>query len=165
MDISQRKEQFSDAFLRAVASVAGYTLAKPDVDDDSIDWMIAARGSANLPRRPRLEVQMKCSARDLLSGQHLNFPLSIKNYDDLRDDNVLVPRVLIVMTVPADIKDWVTHSESEMTMQHCGYWYSLRGMSAVTNTNTVTMSLPRKQLFTPNALHDIMSRINAGGTP
>lgn len=164
MDISQRKEQFSAAFLQAVASIAGYTPAQPQVDDDSIDWMIAARGAV-LTRRPRLEVQMKCSSRNLLSDEKLPFPLSIKNYNDLRDANVLVPRILIVMTVPTDIKDWAIHSESEMVIRHCGYWASLRGMSATNNTDNVTIDLPRKQMFTPDALHDIMSRIDAGGTP
>lgn len=44
MDINQQKEQFSNAYLQAVASVAGYSLYKPNVDDDSVDWGIAASG-------------------------------------------------------------------------------------------------------------------------
>ena len=35
MDINLQKEQFSNAYLQAVASVAGYSLYKPNVDDDS----------------------------------------------------------------------------------------------------------------------------------
>lgn len=165
MDIAQRKEQFSGAYLRVVATVAGYTLAKPEVDDDSIDWIIAARGSANLPKRPRVEVQLKCSARDMLRETHLDFPLNIKNYNDLRDDNVLVPRVLIVMLVPAEIDDWVVHSENEMLVRHCGYWMSLREMPITANTSTTTVHLPREQLFTPSALRSIMEVINHGGVP
>jgi len=37
MDINQQKEQFSNAYIQAVASVAGYSLYKPNVDDDSVD--------------------------------------------------------------------------------------------------------------------------------
>ena len=42
VEINQRKEQFSNAYLQAVASTAGYSLYKPVVDDDSVDWGIAA---------------------------------------------------------------------------------------------------------------------------
>ena len=36
MDISQRKEQFSIAYVRAIASVAGFSVSTPGVDDDSV---------------------------------------------------------------------------------------------------------------------------------
>lgn len=42
MDINQQKEQFSSTFVRVVASVAGYALYMPEVDEDSVDWGIAA---------------------------------------------------------------------------------------------------------------------------
>ena len=166
MELSQRKEQYSSAFLRAVTSVAGYTLAKPDVDDDSIDWIIASRGGvASLFRRPRLEVQLKCSARDLMRGEHLHFPLSLKNYDDLRDEHVLVPRILIIMTVPDETNDWLIQSDDSITVRHCGYWMSLYGLPATKNTDTVTVRVPREQVFTPAALGDIMRRVNAKELP
>ena len=43
MDINARQEQFANAFLVTVAAVAGFTVAKPDVDNDSVDWTIASR--------------------------------------------------------------------------------------------------------------------------
>ena len=49
MDINARQEQFANAFLVTVAAVAGFTAAKPDVDNDSADSTIASR----LPRRPK----------------------------------------------------------------------------------------------------------------
>lgn len=44
MDINQQKEQFSNTYLQAITTVAGYSLYKPSVDDDSVDWGIAAKG-------------------------------------------------------------------------------------------------------------------------
>ena len=41
MDLNARQEQFANAFLVTVAAVAGFTAAKPDVDNDSVDWTIA----------------------------------------------------------------------------------------------------------------------------
>ena len=44
VDPGQRKEQFSNAYVRAVVAAAGYTVNVPEVDDDSIDSTIHARG-------------------------------------------------------------------------------------------------------------------------
>ncbi len=46
MDIDQRKEQFSHAYVKAVAAVAGFAWYKPSVDDDSIDlaWLRRVAG-------------------------------------------------------------------------------------------------------------------------
>lgn len=41
MEISQRKEQFSRAYVLAVAAAAGYAWYQPSVDDDSIDLGLA----------------------------------------------------------------------------------------------------------------------------
>lgn len=165
MDLSQQKEQFSAAYLRAIASVAGYTLYRPEVDDDSVDWGIATRSDGETPRRPRLELQLKCTARNVISGEHLHVPLPMKNYEDLRSDDVLIPRILVVVLVPPSPAEWLKHSEEELAMRHCGYWTSLLGAPTVPNEGTVTVHLPRAQQLTPEALRRMMKRVNDGGAP
>ena len=49
MDLNQCKEQFSIAYVRAVASAAGYGVQKPDVDDDSIDLRVCPIRGIRLP--------------------------------------------------------------------------------------------------------------------
>ena len=165
MDLNQRKEQFSNAYVRAVASVAGYTLAKPEVDDDSIDLMVAQRGGSGTVRAPRLDLQLKCTGQDIINNGSLHFPLKLKNYDDLRADNVLVPRILVVLCVPDDLTDWLEHSEQQMLIRHCAYWVSLRGEAATANTTNITVQIPRLNLFHPTSLTAIMDRIGGGGLP
>ena len=96
MEINQQKEQFSDTYVRAVASVAGYSLYKTNVDDDGGDLGIAARGGTGPLLSPRLELQLKCTSRDLINSSWVRYPLNLKNYNDLRI-NVLVPRILVVV--------------------------------------------------------------------
>lgn len=100
MDPSQQKEQFSIAWVRTVVSVAGYAVYQTSVDDDSVDLGIAMRGGRGTVRSPRLEVQLKCTAAPNWQSDLMRFPLKRKNYDDLRVDNVLAPRMLIVVCVP-----------------------------------------------------------------
>ncbi|HKX29568.1 MAG TPA: DUF4365 domain-containing protein [Blastocatellia bacterium] len=162
MHITQRKEQFSRAYIHAVASVAGYALYKPEVDDDSVDCGIAARGGQGTFRSPRLELQLKASSRDIIREDRIAFPLEIKNYNDLRVENVLVPRILVVVIVPEDINYWLIQNENEMCLKHCGYWMSLSGMKETRNKGTITVSLPRDRQFTAETLQKIMECIGRG---
>ena len=165
MDLNQRKEQFSNAYVRAVASVAGFTLAKPEVDDDSIDLTDAQRGGNGTVRAPRVELQLKCTGQDIINNGSLHLPLKLKNYDDLRAADVLVPRILVVLCVPDGLTDWIEHSEQQMLIRHCAYWVSLRGEAATTNTTNITVQIPRANLFNPTSLTEIMNRIGGGGLP
>ncbi len=163
MDLAQQKEKFSDAYLQAIAAVAEYGLAKPNPDSDSVDWIISAQGVGETIRRPRLEVQMKCTARDIVQPTHLHFPLEVKNYNDLRHPDPLTPCILIVVTVPDILDEWIAHSEAELSMRRCGYWISLCGEPETSNTSTITIPIPRIQTFTPQALKRMMQRINFEG--
>lgn len=165
MDLSQRKEQFSFAYVRAVAAAAGFAVSEPSVDDDSIDLQIAGRSTAGSVTRPRLEVQVKCTADVALETDRFSYPLPVKNYDDLRDANVLVPRVLMVVRVPADVDRWVVGQDDRLCLHHCGYWASLRGMPGTENAQTVSIRIDRVNRIDPGSLHGIMERIGAGGEP
>lgn len=57
MDINKRKEEFGIAYVQAIASVAGYSISRPLVDDDSIDIQFLSNSSNAYTRSPRLEAQ------------------------------------------------------------------------------------------------------------
>ena len=165
MDQNLQKEQFSNAYVRAVAATAGYALYKPEVDDDSVDWGIAATAGKGTTRSPKIELQLKCTSRDLLDDGNLRYPLKVKNYNELRPENYQVPRILVVVRVPSQVVEWLRHSEESLAMYHCGYWVSIRGCDETSNTDAVTVAIPRKQQFTVENLRDIMVRVGEGGVP
>jgi hypothetical protein len=160
-----RLEQFGLAFMQAVASVAACSVTRPAVDDDSIDLTFAQKTAGGRLRSPRLEAQLKTTTADIVANHHLAFPLSIKNYDELRAPNVAVPRILIVVLVPPDCADWTLHSEEELALRKCGYWLSLRGEPAVANQVSKTVHIPRAQIFEAAALAGMLARISDGGYP
>lgn len=167
MDANQQKEQFSRAYVHAVASVAGFSLYEPSVDDDSIDLGFARRGGADgdCICSPRVEAQLKCTSRDVIGDESLSFDLKVKNYNELCPENFLVPRILIVVVVPDSMTDWLTHTEKELVLRRCAWWISLRGQPKSTNTSTERTHIPRAQVFSPQALTSMMERIAAGETP
>jgi hypothetical protein len=74
MHLTHRQEQFSNAFVEAVAAVAGCSAAQNSVDNDSIDWTLSNR----LPRRPKLDLQLKCTGNDVGTSEHIRLALPVK---------------------------------------------------------------------------------------
>jgi len=86
MDLSQRKQQFSIAYVHVIATVAGCSLYKIMVDDDGVDLGIVARSKGMTRLAPHLEIQLKCSAQYTPCKPrqaHISFALKRHNYEDL----------------------------------------------------------------------------------
>src|ERR1051325_6276991 len=125
MDVNQRKEQFSRAFVHAIATIAGFSISRPEVDDDSIDLTLSAKGGAGTLRRPRLELQIKCTHVDEVDEENFVYDLNVKNYNDLRIETI-VPRIVVIVVVPAeDCATWLKFSEHETMIWRTAYWRSL----------------------------------------
>lgn len=162
MYISHQQEEFSRAFIYAIASAAGLkfnSTATPD--DDSVDVMISARGLRGTARSPRLDVQAKCR-RSPAIGDPISYSLPQKNYDDLRQGDYVTPRILVVVFVPERVTDWTACDEQALTMRHCAYWASLWGLPASSNDHSTTVHLPRFNLFDVRGLDTLMDRIGRG---
>jgi hypothetical protein len=165
MDLNLQKEQFSNAYLRAVAAAAGFQVYKPDPDIDKSDWVVAAPGPKRTVRSPKMEIQLKCTSREVLHAEHLAFFVDLETYDNLRDPSHMVPRILVVVVVPDEVTDWLVHSEENLALHHCGYWFSLRDMPPSENKTGQTIHIPRAQQFTVDALTGMMERLGVGGSP
>ena len=157
MQPNDKKERFSLAYIAAVAAHAGFDLVEPKVDRDSIDGTLIS----HFGRRPRIDFQAKATARGLLGDDLLKFPLSVKNYDDLRIE-VIVPRMLVVVVLPNSEDAWLTQSEEKMVLRHCGYWATLADEPETNNRSTVTIEIPRSQRFDSATLTTLMMRASSG---
>lgn len=156
-----QQEGFGDGYLLAVAAAAGCATSLRRPDDDSIDWTL----SCKLSLRPKLDIQMKTTTIHEMNGEELHYPLKIKNYNDLVMTNILVPRILILVLLPRDVENWLKVSSTELILRRCSYWASLRGLPESDNESTVTVPIPRTNLFTVEALCEMMAKINEGGAP
>lgn len=165
MFITTQKEEFSYAYISAVASVAGYSfqIASRPLDLVGVDVTITGLVSPGSRRRTRLDLQLKCTSKDLLDNEGIRYPLEIKNYNELRNTNLDDdPLLLVVVLVPEKVEDWLQQTETELCLKHCAYWVSLRGQASSTNQSNVTVYLPRQNVFSVDALKTLMQRIAAG---
>jgi len=162
MTLDQQKEQFSRAWVHAVAAAAGYRIygAHPDIDSDDIGF-----SDTRLRMRPRLEAQLKCSQNVGSDGDQIAFPLPIKNYCELIGDDFQVPRILILLRVPPALDNWLEPRPEEMILKHTAWWMSLRTLPPSDNLTSVTVHIPRSQVFTPTELARLMTDISQGKKP
>jgi hypothetical protein len=166
MHITARQEQFSKAYVRAIAAVAGFNVCTYDVDNDSVDLGLAGNRRVGVDvRSPKLDLQLKSTMGDPGQGTELAFDLPLKNYDDLRDPEVHTPRILVVVCTPEDIVEWLHEQPEATAMRRCAYWCSLRGMAPSKNATKERIHIPRTQGFTVAALTQMMDVIGRGGRP
>lgn len=159
------QEQFSLAFVHAVATVAGFTVTKPAVDDQSVDLIVASNETGTEVDCPRLELQLKCTSLDSGQGEHLAHDLPIKNYADLRKKSH-VPRLLVVVTVKSRIpQEWLSEEPEALILRGSGLFFSLSTAAESPNGKTVRVKIPRTQRFTVEALRTLMKTVANGGRP
>ncbi|MBR8836916.1 MAG: DUF4365 domain-containing protein [Stigonema ocellatum SAG 48.90 = DSM 106950] len=165
MYITTQKEEFSYAYINALASAAGYSfqIAPRPLDFVGVDVTITGLMVPGSRRRTRLDLQVKCTSQKLLDHDFVRFPLEIKNYDELRNDNPDDdPLLLVVVLVPDSKEDWLQQSETELCLKRCAYWVSIRGQPQTENQTTVTVYLPRQNIFSVKALKAMMQQIARG---
>ncbi|MFN4806572.1 MAG: DUF4365 domain-containing protein [Akkermansiaceae bacterium] len=152
MTLNNQKEQFSAAYARAVASIVGLNVSTYEVDDDSIDITIGRAGGM----AEKIDIQLKCTAEPLPAEGDLKFPLKIKNYQDLSRQTIM-PRILVVLFVPENCVDWMEISAEKAILRHAAWWLSLANAPPTDNDTSVTLTIPRTNLFTPNILTDLLN--------
>ena len=157
MTPNQRMEELSFAYVKGIAARAGFKVARPNTDTDSVDGILMS----DYGRRPRVDFQAKSTTRDLLRGDSIHFPLPVKNYNELRADT-MVPRILVVLLMPVDPAEWLVQSPEELCLRHCAYWLSLEGRPATDNPSNVTVSVPTANIFSVEQLTGLMERIEKG---
>ncbi len=102
-----RKEGLSLAYVKALATSAGFLTSAPGPDRDSIDLRVQAGGA----RRPALDLQLKATTGfGALRNGALPFRLSMKNYDDFRIETQ-TPRLLVAPELLEDETRWLTVTE------------------------------------------------------
>lgn len=146
------------------------SVASRHEDNNGVDATLTAWGPFNnggYLTEVDIKVQLKATiATPADDGTNLSYFLSgVSRYNDLRTLTVDVARILVVLFLPADAQEWLNHSEDELALRKCAYWQSLRGAPATGNGSGATVYLPKVQMFTPQALTEIATRLSRRDFP
>ncbi|NLZ59724.1 MAG: DUF4365 domain-containing protein [Lentisphaerae bacterium] len=76
-------------------------------------------------------------------------------YNKLRSLSAANQKLLVLFRLPADVNEWLRLSEEQMVMKKCAYWVSLRGAPEISGQVSITVRVPRKNVFSPDAFREI----------
>lgn len=156
MQTGMAKEVFNVAYVMAMAAQAGLNTSEPRVDDDSVDLTIIGKGYTGRLRNPSIDLQLKCSAQQLISGDLIKFCLPLKNYNDLRGENVANPKYLVILLVPDEQDSWMRHHDEHTSLHNLCYWASIKDLPDTTNNTSVVVDVPLAQRLTTDSLRQLM---------
>ncbi len=164
MDPNKQKEEFNYAYVCALAAHAGLNRGGFSVDDDSVDVTFQAKGNfgPGRLRSPLIQIQLKCTSQNVVVDEVIKFKLTRKNYDDLRGDDLVVPRYLAVLLVPDAIDAWVHHNDDHIALYNSCYWLSLRNAEPTDNPTSIVVNVPLAQRLTSTVLWQMIDRASAG---
>ena len=134
------------------------TPAPPEFDRDGVDLRIQSGGAM----RPALELQLKATVNLIASPDgHYRFPLKRRNYDLLRMETQ-TPRLLVVLDLPREEKRWITIAANKLVLRRRAYWLSLRGCEPTDNRASVTVHIPKGNVFDVDNLRTLMDQARRG---
>jgi len=160
------ESELSYAYLHAVASRTNMAcqVASRHADDAGIDASLTAWApfpDGGYLTEVDLNVQLKATIQPPADDgtSYSYFVRGVKRYDGLRQETVATPRILVVLFLPADAGQWLSHSEEELVLRRCAYWVSMRGAPPSDNETGATVNIPKSQTFAPDDLIGLVARL------
>ncbi len=160
------EEDLSISYLRAIAAQAQVTFELNHRDEDSkdVDLKQQTVNDSGEPFNVEFSVQLKATyTLDDETSDSIKYPLRVKNYNDLCQKGC-TDIILCLLVLPKDPSEWVNQTPNDLILKRCMYWVSLKGKSPSSNTTTVTIDIPKKNIMSVETLKQMIHKIaNEGG--
>lgn len=155
------EDALAQVYIAALAAKAGYLIVRRDFDRDSVDITVEAGGHM----RPKLDVQLKATINLVEVGEArdtFSYHCSRRNYELLRLATQ-TPRILVVMRLPKEPRDWLSINPHELIMRHCAYWVSLLNAPEIDEGKQgKSVHLPKANRLDDEALRMLMEQSRSG---
>lgn len=166
------ESELSYAYLHAVASHSqcGCKVTSRHEDNTGVDAQLVGWGpfaGGGYRTEVDIKVQLKATvASPATVGDHFSYSFrGITQYNDLRSDAVATPRILVVLFLPKEHSNWITHSDDALSLYRCAYWVSLRGAPKSDNDTAQTVYIPKTQRFDGPGLISLMTQLSRNEIP
>ena len=164
---SHSQESLARAYIHAIAGRVGLTCSFRDFDygiDLTLHPVTVRTDPATGKRRYiesgwPLDIQVKSSAKTIIRDDGIGYDLEMDAYNDLRNVEVSVPRILVLHVQPAVEGERLKLTDEGLILGgHC-YWMSLYGQPAKRNRSRIRVHIPRTNLLSAASLADLMQRV------
>lgn len=160
MDENSKKEEFSYAYVKMIAALAGYeTIVSGRPSDNSgIDIIIRAPGMIKGLFSPSIDAQVKCVSTARIGDSHITYSLPVKNYRRLILESQALQILILVLVPKIFSSDFLRITLDETKFKSPIYWINLKGHPDTLNDDNVTIYIPKENLLIPNSLKSLMEK-------
>lgn len=162
--IQHTQELLSKAYIHAIAGIAGVNFRSADVYDYGVDGSfrpVQIINSRRIESGVSVDFQLKSSTNWDDDGKNIGYDLEAKTYNDLVRRDRAMPLILILLCLPKNQDEWLCWGENCLVMKRMCYWTVLDG-DPTENLYSKKISIPKHQLFTPEALTEIIALVKSG---
>lgn len=170
MPMQNIEESLSVSYVSAVAAKAGASLDIPfrdfgvDVSIREISETVDDKGNISLvPMQVAFDCQLKSTKNWEDKDDKIVYAIDVKAYNKLiyRQNHSTTPCILVLLCLPKEKKDWLSITKDELILRKCCYYYIIKG-DPTYNTSTITIRIPNQNLFTPDAVNDLIEKSKEG---
>lgn len=165
LPLSEKKQQFSLAYVQLVVAAAGFYVKDPKTDYDGVDITIVSSAEYDRFYSPQFELQVKCTSQtDIVRQEDAVWRMEAGPFRRLTNKKRFCPAYLGVLVVPADPAAWLVQDETHLITESRMYWARAADLGEIRDdAASITVHLPRSNLFDVAQLRDIMRTIGDGG--
>jgi hypothetical protein len=161
---AHRKELLSRAYVEVVTALCGMAWSRPE-PDYGVDLILHRVGTIEGRRVQTgypLEIQLKSTVCAEARDEEIRYDLEADAYGKLAASNVGSERILVLLVLLRGEENWTSITEAGLLLRGCAYWISLKGRPAGEQKRSVRIAIPRQNVFSPEALKEIMRRVEMG---
>ncbi|WP_397601334.1 DUF4365 domain-containing protein [Silvanigrella sp.] len=162
---SQWKEQFSNAYLLAITSQAGWKIASWNVDKDLMDATIETKIEFTDGRYKshKVDLQLKCTDSPVTNTEKfISYQICKEHIEHIKKRVLSDPFYFILIHVPKEKEKWVEHIKENIDfntiLRNCGFHYEI--ISSNMNELKPTLQFQKNSIFSAEFLKNSISEFD-----
>lgn len=162
------EEDLSKAYVMAIGAKAGYSVELDRPHDYTVDGTfheIVVIGNKREESGYSIDFQLKASTRCIVEEEFVKYDFDADTYNYIArriNRKNSTPLILLLLVLPENANEWLNISEDSLILKKACYWYKTGKSDFTENKNSTRISIPRKQLFSPNSLKTLFKQIEGG---
>ncbi len=166
LDPRQHQGLFGESFVHVLASAAGLTVAKSDLDVTGEDFTLTHNGPLGGVRIPKIDVQVKSWSKPGAAKYRdgiWKYGLPAGQFNKLAGTGFDLRRYLFLVIVPADLSSYADGQQGQLVLRHSAYWVSLKDREPVDADpkSNIAVDVPAANLLTVDTLLGLMKSASA----
>lgn len=158
------KERLSNAYVSAVVARAGatFTPKHPEYGTDAYIQSVTQLPSGKYAPTGHLFLcQLKATTTSELEDDYVVYDMEVQAYNKLANWEGTAPCILVLFRLPKNPEEWLTLDEEQLLLKRCCYWLHITGPPS-TNESSQRIRIPRTQMFTPEAVTELLEKVKLG---